>query len=197
MKRFLLGLCLFAAVPACAVPEKPAPAVLQLINVGRPEEQHLTADQVRVVQPESFPEATLVGFMAGPNECLLGRVIIEGKPLTPGEASGILLRKRGWETVDANEKSRLAMLWVQDGLLAFGEKIVAKKPDGFGDKEVKFREPEVQCAMSGAVRVLVWIEEPIGPNSGRQFRRNLYWFSKEGAMVRARVTERFELLSDV
>jgi hypothetical protein len=197
VKRLLFGLCLLLSVPVGAAPEKPAPALLQLINEGRPDEQNVTSDQVRVIQPESFPEATLVGFMAGSNECLLGRVIIEGKSLTPGEAAGVLLRKRGWESADATEKSRLAMLWVQDGLLAFGEKIVTKKPEGFGDKDVKFREPEVQCALSGAVRVLVWVEEPLGPSSGRQYRRNLYWFSKEGAVVRARVTERFELLGDV
>lgn len=197
MKRFVLAFCLFSAVPAFSAPEKPLPALLELLNEGRPDEQRVTADQVRVLQCESFPEATLVGFLAGPNECLLGRVVIGGKALSPAEASGLLLRKRGWENADQNEKTRLAMLWIQDGLLAFGEKVLSKKPEGFGDKEVKFREPDVQCAASGAVRVLVWIEEPLGPSTTRHYRRNLYWFNKEGAVVRAKVMERYELLGDV
>ena len=195
MKRFLIAATFSLTVfgVALAAPEKPGPAVLQLLNEGRPEEQHLKADQVRLVQPADFPEATLVGFLSGSNTCLLGKVIVENRAMSPNEATGILLRRRGWENADSKEKSRLAMLWLRQGLLAFGDQVVEKKPDGFGDAETRFREPEVQCTLSGAVRITAWIEEPQGSSSERYFRRGLYWFAKNGDLVRSKVLERFQV----
>jgi hypothetical protein len=182
------------AAPCWAAPERPDPTVLQLINQDRPDDQQVKADQVRVVRPASFPEVTLVGFLVGTNECLLGSAVIGNQPMTPAEASGVALRQRGWETADNKEKTRLSLLWVQEALLGFGETMLDKKPEGFGGRDVRFKEPEVLCTMSGAVRVIVWLEEPPSGNNSRHFRRNLYWFDKAGHMIRGRILERYEML---
>lgn len=195
MKTFLLttGLVLSLVFAVSAAPEAPTPAILQMLNEGRPEEQMLKPEDVRISHPADFPEATLVGFLSGPNACLLGRVIVENKALSPGEATGVLLRQRGWETADGPEKSRLAMLWLRQGLLGFGDEVLEKKPAGFGDAETRFQPPDVLCTLSGAVRITTWIEEPPGPSSQRYFRHSLYWFARNGDLVRSKIMERFEM----
>lgn len=178
---------------AGAAPVTPPDSItLQLVNEGRNDEQKLKADQLKVVQTPEFEEAILVGYMAGTNSCLLGSVVIQGKLLSPKDACGALLRKRGWETAAEEEKRRLAFLWLEHAQFAFGEKIVSEKPEGWVDREARFRAPEFTATMSGSARALVWVEEAPGLSSSRNFRRMLYWFASDGRLSRSKVVERFQ-----
>jgi hypothetical protein len=178
-----------------AAPEPPDGNVMQLVNQGREEGQQLKADQVRVVHPPAFPEVTMVGFLAGSNDCLLGQAIVDDKLVGVAEACGIAMRSRGWEAAPGPQKIALAMQWLEEAQLGFGDTIVKEKPPGFGDRSVGFRAPETLATLSGSVRVLVWIEAPRSATatSSRRFRRTLYWFGKDGRLLRSSVVDTFEV----
>lgn len=194
LTRSLIVACLLGcSLVAVAAPVTPAdPATLLLVNEGRDDDQKLKPEQVKIVQAPEFEEATLVGYMAGTNSCLLGSVVIQGKLLNPKDACGALLRKRGWETAAEDEKKRLAFLWLEHAQFAFGEKVVVEKPEGWVDREARFRAPEFTPTLSGSARALVWVEEAPGMSSSRNFRRMLYWFASDGRLVRSKVVERFQ-----
>lgn len=167
--------------------------MLKLLNAGRAEEQQLKADQVRVVQPEAFPEVTLVGFLTGSNSCLIGRAIVDGKSVLPGEACGIVMRKHGWEAAKGEQRGQLALSWVRDALTAFGEQLVTTRPKAWRSHNPDFAAPESLCTLTGEVRLNVWLEQAPGQTESRQFRRQLYWFGPDGSLVRSRVLDTFEL----
>jgi len=173
--------------------KQPDAATLQKLNEGREEDKFLKADQVRLMTPSKFPEVTLVGFLVGPNECIVGKAIVEGKLISPGEACGIALRKRGWEQATGPAKIALATEWLEDAQLGFGERLVKSKPEGFNGKEALYSPVEALATLSGSVRIMAWIEYPPSPSPGRRFRRSLFWFGKDGRISRIRVLETLEL----
>jgi len=185
----LLGICWLAWAAPVTPPD---PVTLQLVNEGRDDEQKLKPEQVKIVHAPEFEEATLVGYMAGPSSCLLGSVVLDGKLFAPKDACGVLLRKRGWETAAEDEKRRLAFLWLEHAQFAFGEKVVSEKPEGWVDRESRFKKPEFTSTLSGSARALVWVEEAPGMSSSRNFRRMLYWFASDGRLVRSKVVEHFQ-----
>lgn len=171
----------------------PDAKTLQLVNQGREEGQLLKADSIRVVHPASFPEVTLIGFIVGINDCLLGQAVVDNQLVGTVEACGIALRSRGWEQAQGPQKIALAMQWLEEAQLGFGDRLVLVKPERFGDASVHFRAPETLATLTGSVRVLVWVESPPGSAPIRRFRRVLYWFGKDGRLVRSKVMETFEL----
>ena len=192
MKRILFLLWFFSFV-GWAAPEPADPQLVQMINEGRDEENTLKPEQIRVVHPASFPEVTMVGFVVGSNDCILGQAVVEGKLVGPTEACGIALRNRGWVEATGAQKVELAMQWLSEAQLAFGDKILQEKPEGFGDRNVHFRAPETLATLTGSVRVLLWIESPPGVVPGRRFRRALYWFGKDGRMLRSSIVDTFDM----
>lgn len=171
----------------------PDPATLELINAGRDEKQLLKSDQVRVIHPADFPEVTLVAFVVGSNDLLLGSAIVNNKIMTPNEACGLALRAKGWEQADGPQKIALAMLWLEEGQLGFGETIVKTKPPHFGTNWIKWSDPETLANLSGSVRIIAWIENRPNGSGTRRFHKNVFWFSKEGFLMRSKVVETYEL----
>lgn len=192
MKRTLFLLWAFSLV-GLAAPELPDAKLMTLLNQGREDNQILKAEQVRVVRPPSFPEVTVVGFVVGANDCMAGQALVDNALVGLIEACGIALRARGWEQAAGPQKIALAMQWLEEAQLGFGDTIVKVKPEGFGSREVRFSAPETLATLTGAVRVQVWIESPPGPTANRHFRRVLYWFGKDGRLLRSRVLDTYDM----
>ena len=160
-----------------------------MLNQGREEEELLRSEQVRLLKSKSFPEATAVGYVVGSNECLVGTILVDGLKCSLAEGSARVLRKYGWEKVTPEERARLARLWVEEVLLGFDESMLQSKPEGFPAK-TPFQSPEVVSMLSGTVRIIAWVQQPPGASLGRVYRRNLYWFGREGGLMQSRVLER-------
>ena len=192
MKRILFLLWAFSYC-GWAAPELPDAKTLQLVNQGREENQMLKTEQVRVIHPTSFPEVTMIGFIVGTNDCMVGQALVDGQLVGISEACGIALRSRGWEAALGPQKIALALQWLEEAQLGFGDTIVKVKPEGFGDRNVRFRAPETLATLTGSVRVLAWIESPEGSSARRRFRRALYWFGKDGRMMRSTIVDTFDL----
>lgn len=171
----------------------PDPALLELINAGRDDKQVLKSDQVRVIHPPDFPDVTLVAYVVGSNDLLLGSAIVNNKVMTPNEACGLALKAKGWEQADGQQRVNLAMLWLEQAQLGFGETLVKTKPPRFGTNWVKWSDPETLANLSGSVRIIAWIEARNNGSSTRRFHKNVFWFSKEGFLMRSKVVETYEL----
>lgn len=192
MKKILWAFCLTAAI-AWAAPEPPDAALLEKLNAGRDEKQLLKANQVRVLKPAEFPEVSLIGFVIGQGDCLIGSALVDNKLVTPGEACGVALRAHGWEQADGPGKIALAMQWLEQAQLGFGETLVKTRPPHFGTNWVKWSNPDTLANLSGSVRIIVWVEMRPAPEAPRRFHKKLYWFSKEGNMQRSRILETYEM----
>ena len=190
MHRYLLALALLCT-PLGAQPAPPDPSILELLNQGREDAEFLRAEQVRVLKPKSFPEAMAVGYVVGSNDCMVGTIVFEGRPCGVAEGSARILRKHGWEKASPDERARLARLWLEEVQFGFGEMMLATRPEGFPAK-ASFQAPEVAPMMSGAVRIVTWVQEPPGVSLQRVFRRNLFWFGREGGLMQSRVLERIQ-----
>lgn len=196
MKRLLFCFAWLSLTWAWAQPTPADPKILEIVNRDRDDEHKLKAGQVCVLHPASFEKVLAVGFLVGQNQALLGKILIDDQLLSPGEGCGLALRAKGWESATAAQRSTLAMQWVEEVQLGFGERILTKKPPGFMDRDGRFHAPEVTPTLSGALRVVVWLEEPLMGPDYRRIRRNLYWFGKDGRMTKARVLESQDLISE-
>lgn len=196
MKKILWAFCLTAAIAATlawANPEPPDLALLEKLNAGRDEKQLLKADQVRVLKPAEFPEVALIGFVIGQGDCLIGSALVDNKLVTPGEACGVALRAHGWEQADGTGKIALAMQWLEQAQFGFGETMIKKRPPHFGSNWVKWSNPDTLANDSGSVRIVAWVELRPTPEAPRRFNKKLYWFSKEGNLLRSRILETYEM----
>jgi len=192
VKRFVFLLWAFS-LAVWAAPELPDSKLMEMINVGREEGHLLTSDKVRVVHPADFPEVTVVGFLSGPNECLVGKALLDNKLVSPAEACGLVLRAHGWEGADGPARVALALQWLEQAQLGFGESILRSRPLHFGDKWTPYTPLDTLANLSGSVRVVCWVEKPPNGEPRRRFHKNLYWFGKDGRMLRAKVLDTFEL----
>lgn len=188
MLHYILALALLCT-SLSAQPVPPDAATLELLNQGREDEELLRTEQVRLLKPKSFPEATAVGYLVGANDCMVGTILVEGLRCSLAEGSARVLRKYGWEKALPEERARLARLWVEEVLLGFGESMLQSRPDGFPAK-TPFQAPEVVPMLSGAVRIIAWVQQSPGASLGRVYRRSLYWFGREGGLMQSRVLER-------
>ncbi len=170
----------------------PDPSLLELINAGRDEKEVLKADQVRVLHPPDFPDVTLVAYVVGSNDLLLGSAVMNNKMMTPNEACGLAMKAKGWEQAEGPQKIALAMQWLEQAQLGFGEAIVKTRPPHFGTNWIKWSDPETLANLSGSVRIVAWIESRPGAGP-RRFHKNVFWFSKEGFLLRSKVLETYEL----
>lgn len=194
MKKILWAFCLFLTTTlGWANPEPPDAALLEKINAGRDEKQLLKADQVRVLRPAEFPEVALIGFVIGQGDCIIGSALVDNKLVTPGEACGVALRAHGWEQADGNGKIALARQWLDQAQFGFGETLVEKRPLHFGSNWIKWTNPDTLANPSGSVRIVGWVELRPQPDSPRRFHKKLYWFGKEGNLLRARILETYEM----
>lgn len=190
MYRCLLALILLCT-PLGAQPTPVDAPTLELLNQGREDDSLLAPEQVRQLKPKSFPEATVIGYVVGSNDCIVGTILVEGRVCGVAEGSARVLRKRGWEKATADERVRLARLWLEEVQLGFGDTMMVARVDGFPPK-TPFLPPEMAPMLSGAVRVVTWVQEPPGASMQRVFRKNLFWFSREGALAQVRVLERIQ-----
>ncbi|MBN9417090.1 hypothetical protein ABS71_02200 [bacterium SCN 62-11] len=194
MKKILWAFCMILTTTLTwAAPEPPDAALLEKINAGRDEKQLLKADQVRVLKPADFPEVSLIGYVIGQGDCLIGSGLVDNKLVTPGEACGVALRAHGWEQADSQGKIALALQWLEHAQFGFGETLLQKRPLHFGTNWVKWSNLETVANESGSVRVIGWVELRPTPDSPRRFHKKLYWFSKEGNLLRSRILETYEL----
>lgn len=168
--------------------------VLRLVNAGREPAAQLQAAQIRAVRTTAFPGIILVGYLTGSRGCLLGTVVVDGKPLIVSKAAGEVLRAKGWEKADADQRCGLARTWVEKVMLAFGEAIVTEKPADFpkDSRGVRFAAPDLRATSNGGVQLVTWIQEESGPDQGNSYRKNFYVFGPTGDLLRARVMERIQ-----
>lgn len=193
MRVFLL-FCLFSFNLAWSQPVPPDARTLELINQGREEEQWLKAEQIRVVRPQAFPDLLVIGFLAGENDCLVGQVVVNNQAVVPSEACGIALRAQGWEQLQGPQKIELATKWLEQVQFAFGEQIQQVRPYGFSERLAHFHPPETLATLTGSVRITCWVSEPQGKSTARLFRRVLYWFGRDGRLLRSKIMDRVEIV---
>lgn len=185
-KRLLLLILCSGAVAA-----QPDAEVLRLLNQDRPATAQLTSDQIRVVHPQVYPGVTLVGFSTVRGSTLLGTVIVNGKAYPAQQACPVVLQTRGWEEADGNKRTALAQEWLEQGVLAFGEKILDKKPSDFpSDARGKFHPRKVSLEPDGGVKVEAWIGGG-GSKEDPHYKHSVYQFTPKGEM-KARLLERVQ-----
>ncbi|MCA9794280.1 MAG: hypothetical protein KC910_20880 [Candidatus Eremiobacteraeota bacterium] len=167
-------------------------SLLNQLNAGRKDEDRLTPESVAFQRPAEFPNLVLVGYRQGTSNFLLGTIFVDGKPMSPREASAEVMPRAGWGKDEAT-RLELAKLWVEKVMLAFGDLLVNEDPGGqFGKRgNPEYSPPHLRATPDGGVRFSAWIEEPQGAQVGQTYRRSLYLFSPDGEMTRVKMLERF------
>ena len=171
------------------------PTVLRLLNEGRSKEEKLSAEHLRIVHPETFPDTVVVGTGDEKRPYILARVIVGERSMVPRKAAGELLRQQGWAEGDADQREALAQAWLNEVMWSFGEApLVEKDGYAFGRSGVpRFKEPRWYQFPDGAFRYIAWIQQPQRAEVSVTFRQMLYHFSVDGDLILVKQLDRVVL----
>lgn len=170
--------------------------VLRLLNQDRSGDEKLTAEQLKVLRPESYPDLVVVGIGDQTRPYILARVILGQRSLVPRLAAGEVLRGQGWEKATPEERQSLGETWLREVMWSFGEAPLVD-PEGysFGRRGIpKFQEPKWYAFPDGAQRYIAWVQQPQrGTEVTVTFRRMLYHFDGTGELVLVKMLDRLGL----
>lgn len=130
-----------------------------------------------------LPKAVVVGSFAHDYGCSFQGVFLGLSYFEEGDArlSKSALDFLGWQGANQAERERLALLWVEKGLLAFLT-VLAERDADF--KDGQFQPPRVVSQENGEVVVTLWIRKPPGMTPERYYELREYTFSKDGELTR-------------
>lgn len=192
MKRSLVALVLILSFCSADAETLTPGQAVRLLNRDRDSKSKVAEEDIRLEQPASFPGLVLIGFSKGNGTYILGSAVYSGRVVRPREVCAQLLAASGWDQADANERQRLARLWVDEVMLAFGEKVL-EDPAGFAfgrNRNPEFVAPQSLSFGDGGIRLLVWVQEAQGEALATSFRRCLYQFSGSGELGQVRMLDR-------
>jgi hypothetical protein len=140
-----------------------------------------------------LPKVVVVGSFAHDYGCSFQGVFIGNRYFE--EESATVVSKNaldflGWETARQEERERLALVWVEKGLLAFLT-VLEQKDEDFKDRA--FQAPKATSSGNGEVTVTLWIRQPPGMSRERVYQLWEYRFSKYGDLARKKMLENLSL----
>jgi hypothetical protein len=93
------------------------------------------------------------------------------------ELSKAALEEFGWRTANQMKREKLALAWVEKGLLAFFTVLYTTSED-FGRSE--FHPPRTASAENGRIKVTLWYQVPSGSSREKGYQQVEYTFSGDG-----------------
>ncbi len=189
----LLLSLLLLVLPAAAEAE---PDVLSILNRDRSGDERLTAEQLKVIKPPTFPDLVVVGIGDNSRPYILARVILGQRSLVPRLAAGEVLRAQGWEKAGPEERQALAETWLREVMWSFGEAPL-ESPEGydFGKGRIpRFEAPKWYAFPDGSQRYLAWVQQPQRSTEVTvTFRKMLYHFDVNGELQLVKMIDRLGL----
>ncbi len=140
----------------------------------------LEAKDVCIERPKESAKVIVVGFFRYDYGCHFDGAFVGPRyyEATEYEMHGAALEAFGWRGASQEGRERLALAWVEKGLLAFFN-VPRTSPKGL--EKFGFRPPQAVSAERGAVKVTLWFQVPPGRNGGRGFQHVEYRFNGDGS----------------
>ena len=139
-----------------------------------------------ISRPQDLPTVVVVGHRVNDAGCLHDGVFVKGKFIDPNDAR-VGLQALGWSAAAKIYREHLALLWVENVLLAFGASVVTEKR--FDDNQ-HISPPVARTGPDGTITLKLWLIN--APRRGavpnptlRSPRYSLvkYRFRKDGRLV--------------
>lgn len=141
----------------------------------------LEAKDVCIERPRESAKIIVVGFFRNDYGCHFEGAFVGSRFYEPTEYElhRDALEAYGWRGANREGHERLALAWVEKGLLAFFD-VLHTSPKGL--ENFDFHPPQAASAQNGEVRVTLWFRVPPGRNGGRGFQHVEYRFDVDGSL---------------
>jgi hypothetical protein len=141
----------------------------------------LEAKDVCIERPKESAKVVVVGFFRHDYGCHFEGAFVGPRyyEATEHELHQAALESYGWRGANREGRERLALAWVEKGLLAFFD-VPHTSPKGL--ERFDFHPPRAASAENGAVKVTLWFRVPPGRNGGRGFQHVEYRFNGDGSL---------------
>jgi len=144
-----------------------------------------------VVISKELPDIILLGSFASDRGCELSGAIIKKQGFsTDKDISKIALENLGWKNADAQAQKKLALNWVQFGLLAFENPLTQPAEDFTGQS---FQMPQAVSKEDGSITVSLWVRRPSGMRCERGYDKFNYKFLRDGTLDRKTTEKSFSV----
>lgn len=141
--------------------------------------RRLEVKDVCIERSKESAKVIVVGFFRNDYGCHLEGVFVGPRyyGATEHDLHHDALEAYGWRGAAQKGRERLALAWVEKGLLAFFS-VLHTDPKGL--EKFGFHPPQAASANNGEVRVTLWFRVPPGRNGGRGFQHVEYRFDVDG-----------------
>jgi hypothetical protein len=141
----------------------------------------LKAEDVCIERPKESARVIVVGFFRYDYGCHFDGAFVGSRyfEATDIEIHRAALEAYGWREANREGRERLAVAWVENGLLAFFD-VLHASPKGL--EKFDFHPPRAASAANGEVQVTLWFRVPPGRNGGRGFQHVEYGFNGDGSL---------------
>ncbi len=154
--------------------------------------RRLEAKDVCIERPKESSRVIVVGFFRNDYGCHFEGAFVGSHyyEATEHEFHHAALEAFGWREANREGRERLALAWVEKGLLAFFD-VPHTDPNGL--EKFDFHPPRVASADNGEVKVTLWFQVPPGRNGGRGFQHVEYRFNVDGSLSGVSTLEAVQL----
>jgi hypothetical protein len=144
-----------------------------------------------VVISKQLPDTILLGSFASDRGCQLSGAIIKKQGFsTDKDISKVALENLGWKNADTQMKKKLALNWVQFGLLAFENPLTQPAEDFTGQP---FQTPYALWSEDGSITVWLWVQRPSGMRCERGYDNFSYNFMRDGTLDKKTTEKSFSV----
>lgn len=134
-------------------------------------------------RPKELPNIIIIGGFAHDRGCILTEAFVDKKYVNKKDnLSQVALKSLGWEKADSDKREELALNWVKNGLLAFGNPL-EKATKHFNDSQ-KFEKPTSSKQGDNSIKVTLWIKHPAGMVCEDAYSKVGYNFSTDGKFTK-------------
>lgn len=134
-------------------------------------------------RPKELPNIILIGGFAHDRGCILTEAFVDKRYVNKKDnLSEVALKFLGWEKADSDKRAELALNWVKNGLLVFGNPL-DKATEHFNDSQ-KFEKPTSSKQKDDSIKVTLWIKHSAGMVCEDAYSKVGYNFSSDGKLIK-------------
>ncbi len=141
-------------------------------------------------RPKELPNIILVGDFAHDLGCRLTGGFVGQEYVKRKDLSESALKSLGWEKAPKDVREGLALNWVKNGMMAFGNPLDKATKD-FTNR--KFEKPRAKSDNDGNITITLWLKRPAGMICEDAYSQVSYAFSKDGRFQKRNLVNSFRI----
>ena len=158
-------------------------------QLGKLNNKEFSKDKVCIERLKESANVIVVGFFAYDRGCRFDGVFVNSVYFEEDNAdlSKNALNALGWKKANQKEREKLAMIWVEKGLLAFST-VLYTKDEKFSGGE--FQPPQVVTKKNGEIIITLWTSVM---RRKKEFQNLEFRFTKDGNLTGSSTLENAEV----